>query len=187
MRIYRAILFLFFVSLIVNLTGCGLVSKEPEEVVESTQANEEDKFLVDNIEIEVLDSNETSTGASDEVVNEMQESTVETQEPVEIEVKLKGVKESLSEEDAVYMDLLLSSDMTDEELEAAIMQESAFQSIENKENLVEQAKAENQSLSENPEENYIDMGEDEDIMRLIKEAQAQMVGDQAKAEPISLE
>lgn len=31
------------------------------------------------------------------------------------------------------------------------------------------------------------MGEDEDIMRLIKEAQAQMVGDQAKAEPISLE
>lgn len=183
MKMCRAILFLFFVSLITNLTGCGLVSEEPKDIVESIQETEEDKFLVDNIEIKVTGSEETAPDISDELGAEI----VETKEPLEVEVALKGVEAKLSEEDAVYVDLLLSSNMTDEELEAAIMQDSAFQSIEDKKQLVEQVKLENQSLSENPEVDAIDMSEDEEMIRLIKEAQEQMIIEQATVEPISLE
>lgn len=92
MKMCRVILFLFFVSLMTNLTGCGLASEEPKEVVESIQETEEDKFLVDNIEIKVTGSEETAPGISDELGTEMVESTVETKEPVEVEVELKGVK-----------------------------------------------------------------------------------------------
>lgn len=194
MKLGRTILFLFFVTFLMGLTGCGLVSEEPNELVETIQENEEDKFFVDNIEIKVNGSGETApsvdteTGVSDVLMADVVESNSlsETMEVTDVETELKSINEKLSEEDAIYMDLLLSSEMTDEELEEAIMQDSAFQSAGDKKILFEQAKSKNQSLSEKLDVDYINMSEDEELMNLIQEAQEQMVVEQATAEPISL-
>lgn len=166
----------------VSLTGC----KEKQDMTPTLNAiietQSEEEFSV-NVSIEV--ENVASTSSSIESTSDYNNSSSFNQN---VSDKLAVPAEhELSEEDAVFLDSLVHSSLSDEEIISIMESENNFKSSSDKESLIESAlQIRNElALSEEFMMETIDYSNDEEMQVLIEQAEKQLEEDMKK-EPINL-
>lgn len=169
-----------------SLTGCG----EKEDLtptlppVQETQS--EEQFAI-NVAIEVNPSTASTeeTKKAEPEKNDFSNSGSDNQN---VSTSLSVPDNiSLSEEDAVFLDSLIYSGLSDDEIKSIIEDEDNFTSATDKEALIEDALQfrNDLALSEEFEMETIDYSNDEEMLRLMEEAEKQLKEDMTK-EPVDL-
>lgn len=171
------------------LSACGKKEDKTETFAPVAETQSEDQFKVDNLEIQVnTDETEQSTTSqtSDNSLvsnsgNANSEASAKLSVPAEIE---------LSEEEAVFLDSMITSGLSDEEITSIIKSEENFKSVEDKDSLVEKT-LEYKSVyvsedAEGIEEETIDFSEDEEMQEILERATKRLEEDMKK-EPIKID
>lgn len=178
-----ALSLMFLCITAVSLTGC----RQKEDItptfsdVKETQSEDEFAISVD-VEIEVNNDNEgqksSQTFSADNSSSFNQNVSVSLAVP-------EGVE--LSEEEAVFLDSLVYSSLSDDEITEIIEAEENFNSIADKKTFIEDTLQyrNDLALSEEFEMETIDYSNDSEMLELIEKAEKQLEEDMQK-EPIDL-
>jgi len=190
---------------LLSLTACSQKEDKTETFSPPFETQSEDMFKVDNVSIEVtavssessLTTNNTKPSENSLISDNTEPSTESNSLDIEansgnenqnVESSLT-VPESveLTEEEAVYLDSLVYSSLSDEEITEIINSEKNFTSVSDKESLVEDTLQlrEDLVLSEEFEMETIDYSNDEKMLELMEKAEKQLEEDMKK-EPIRL-
>ena len=173
------------------LSACGQKEDKTETFAPVAETQSEDQFKVDNLEIQVnTDETEQSTTSASQTSdnslvsnsgNANSEASAKLSVPTEIE---------LSEEEAVFLDSMITSGLSDEEITSIIKSEENFKSVEDKDSLVEKT-LEYKSVyvsedAEGIEEETIDFSEDKEMQEILERA-AKRLEEDMKKEPIKID
>lgn len=173
------------------LSACGQKEDKTETFAPVAETQSEDQFKVDNLEIQVnTDETEQSTTSTSQTSenslvsnsgNANSEASAKLSVPTEIE---------LSEEETVFLDSLITSGLSDEEISSIIKSEDNFKSVEDKDSLVEKT-LEYKSVyvsedAEGIEEETIDFSEDKEMQEILERA-AKRLEEDMKKEPIKID